>query len=388
MKNKMDKRLHVLHVLLSLEPGGLETGVVNVVNRLNPDHFRSSIGCIKHAGEFAARITAPEVKIYELGWRGGNDLILPFRLARLFREVRPDIIHSRNAESFFYGYLGAKLAGVKCIVHSEHGRTFNDRKIRFLMQKWFSEYTHAIFSVSTQLKADLVKHIHIPKEKIEVLHNGVDLNQFKSVQRQVVRDKLGFRDDQIIIGSVGRLVAVKNYALLLSAFHQLNLKNAVLMLVGEGGERKILEELAQSLAIADRVHFLGHRDDVAELLLAMDIFVLPSVSEGMSNTLLEAMAVGIAPVASDVGGNPEIIEHGASGFVFPSRDESALREYLMMLATDAALRGEIGSAARDKVKKEFTIDAMVARYESLYHRVWIEQNTENRREQNHRPTRQ
>ncbi len=387
MKNKMDKRLHVLHVLLSLEPGGLETGVVNVVNRLNPDHFRSSIGCIKHAGEFAARITASEVKIYELGWRGGNDLILPFRLARLFRKVHPDIIHSRNAESFFYAYLGAKLAGVKCIVHSEHGRTFNDRKIRFLMQKWFSEYTHAIFSVSTQLKADLVKHIHIPKERIEVLHNGVDLNQFKSVQRQVVRDKLGFRDDQIIIGSVGRLVAVKNYALLLSAFHQLNLKNAVVMLVGEGGERKILEELAQSLAIADRVHFLGHRDDVAELLLAMDIFVLPSVSEGMSNTLLEAMAVGIAPVASDVGGNPEIVEHGVSGFVFPSRDESALREYLMMLATDTALRGEIGSAARDKVKKEFTIDAMVARYESLYHRVWLEQNTENRREQNHRPTR-
>ena len=384
----MDKRLHVLHVLLSLQPGGLENGVVNIVNRLNPDQFRSSIGCIKHAGEFAARITSSEIKIYELGWRGGNDLILPFRLARLFREARPDIVHTRNAESFFYGYLGAKLAGVECIIHSEHGRTFNDRKIRFLMQKWFSEHTHAIFSVSTKLKDDLVKHIHIPKEKIEVLYNGVDLSQFKSVQRKVVRDKLGFRDDQIIIGSVGRLVAVKNYALLLNAFHQLNLKNAVVMLVGDGEERKILEKLARSLAIAGRVHFLGHRDDVAELLLAMDIFVLPSISEGMSNTLLEAMAVGVAPVASDIGGNPEIVDHGVSGFIFPSRDESALREYLMTLATDTTLRGEMGSAARNKVKSEFTIDAMVARYESLYHRVWLEQNSENRREQNHRPTRQ
>ena len=374
-------------MLLSLQPGGLENGVVNVVNRLNPDRFRSSIGCIKQAGEFAARVTTPEVKIYELGWRGGNDLILPFRLARLFREARPDIVHTRNAEAFFYGYLGAKLAGVKCIIHSEHGRTFNDRKIRFLVQKWFSENTQAIFSVSTKLKNDLVKHIHIPKEKIEVLHNGVDLSQFKSVQRKVVRDKLGFRDDQVIIGSVGRLVAVKNYALLLHAFHQLKMKNVAVMLVGEGGERKILEELALSLGIGDHVRFLGHRDDVAELLLAMDIFVLPSISEGMSNTLLEAMAVGIAPVASDVGGNPEIVDHGVSGFIFPSCDESALREYLRELATDTALRGEISSAARDKVKNEFTIDAMVSKYESLYRRVWMEQNTEEKLEQNHRPTR-
>ena len=171
-------RLRVLHVLLSLEPGGLENGVVNVINGLDPARFESSVCCLKHAGEFARRIADPAVRVHEMGWRGGNDLRMPLRLAKLFRASGADIVHTRNAESFFYGFAGAKLARVPALVHSEHGRTFTDRRARFAVQRLMTRYTDAVFAVSGQLKADLVRHVGIPESAIEVLHNGVDLGRF------------------------------------------------------------------------------------------------------------------------------------------------------------------------------------------------------------------
>jgi sugar transferase (PEP-CTERM/EpsH1 system associated) len=362
----VDSRIHIQHVLLSLQPGGLENGVVNVVNRLDSREFRSSVCCLKHAGEFRSRITGEETRVYEMGWRGGNDFALPLKLARLFRETRPDIVHTRNAESYFYGFLGAKLAGVPCIIHSEHGRTFNDRKIRFAVQRWFSKYTNSVFAVSERLRRDLVKYTAISAGKIDVLYNGVDLKHFKPVAREELRHRLEFRPSDIVVGSVGRLVAVKNYSLLLRAVKAMANNNVVVVLIGEGSERAALEAQALALGLNERVRFFGHRDDVAELLVAMDIFVLPSLSEGMSNTQLEAMAAGVAVVASDVGGNAEIVQHGVNGLIFPNGDEVQLCKHLNALAANACLRAELAKAGRDRVLSGFTIDAMIRRYEHLY----------------------
>jgi sugar transferase (PEP-CTERM/EpsH1 system associated) len=361
----MKKKIHIQHVLLSLQPGGLENGVVNVVNRLSSDRFRSSICCLKQAGEFLPRVN-PSILVHEMGWRGGNDPWLPFRLARLFRETRPDVVHTRNAESFYYGFLGAKLAGVKSIVHSEHGRTFNDRAIRFSVQRWFSAYTQALFAVSGQLKQDLVKHIGIPEQHIRVLHNGVDLEHFGSNDRAAVRHQLGLREIDLVIGSVGRLVPVKNYSLLLTAIAALDKKNLVAVLVGDGPARAGLEDMATSLGIDHQVRFLGHRNDVMSLLSAMDIFVLPSTYEGMSNTLLEAMASGVASVASDVGGNSEIISHGRDGYLFSNGDALALTGFLQELSCDAGLRRRLGEMGRVRIARKFSIEAMIACYENIY----------------------
>jgi sugar transferase (PEP-CTERM/EpsH1 system associated) len=361
----MDKKIHVQHLLLSLQPGGLENGVVNVVNRLSASRFQSSICCLKHAGEFAARINS-DVPIHEMGWRSGNDPWLPFRLARLFRKTRPDIVHTRNVESFYYGFLGAKLAGIKCVIHSEHGRTFDDRPIRFRVQRWFAEHTQALFAVSKQLSADLDKHVGIPQSRIQVLYNGVDLERFGSGDRATARRLLGLQQTDLVIGSVGRLVQVKNYPLLLKAVAALNQKDVIVVLVGDGPVRAALQALAKSLGLEQQVRFLGHRDDVTSLLAGMDIFVLPSFSEGMSNTLLEAMASGVACVASNVGGNPELISEGLDGYLFPSDDEAALTSHLQRLCLDADLRQQLGEAARARIVREFSIDAMIARYEELY----------------------
>lgn len=362
--------IRIQHVLLSLRPGGLENGVVNVINGLDDRRFHSSVCCLKETGEFASRIRAPGVAVHAMGLRGGNDLALPLRLAAHFRKTRPDIVHTRNAESFFYGFLGARLAGVPRLVHSEHGRTFSDRRARFVMQRWMSRFTTSIFAVSDQLKQDLARHVGIPLSRIEVLYNGVDVSHFSAnADRHAMRQELRVGANEFVVGSVGRLVAVKNYALLLRAVAAMAQKQIHIVLVGDGPERSNLQALAVELGIADRVHLLGHRDDVSSLLGVMDIFVLPSLSEGMSNTLLEAMARGVPPVVSDVGGNGEIVQDGLNGLVFPSGDGVMLTAYLTRLCADHAQRTRFGASALRRVTESFGIGAMIDRYERLYERV-------------------
>jgi len=361
----VQSRIHIQHVVLSLQPGGLENGVVNVINRLNPDRFRSSVCCLKQAGEFAARLK-DGVAVHQMDWRGGNDLRLAWRLARLFRRTGTDVVHTRNAEAFFYGFLGAKIAAVRILTHSEHGRTFDDRPFRFWVQRMFSRHTDGIFAVSEQLKRDLAERVGIPAGRLKVIYNGVDTSRFVPSNRSRVRAAWGIVADELVVGSVGRLVQVKNYPLLLRAMSSLAADRVTIVLVGAGPERATLETMARDLGIAERVRFLGHREDVAELLPAMDVFVLPSVSEGMSNTLLEAMAAGVAVVASNVGGNPEIVRDQLDGLLFESGDEAGLHDRLQKMLADPVLRARMGRAGRERMLREFSMEAMITRYEQFY----------------------
>ena len=376
----MTRPLHVCHILLSLKPGGLENGVVNVVNGLDPAAFRSSVCCLQQAGEFAARIRGA-TEIVTMGLRPGNDWRMPLRLARLLRALRVDIVHTRNAEPFFYGMVAARLAGVPVIIHSEHGRTFPEKPLRARVQRFLLSGANAAFSVSERLKEDLVRELGVNPARFEVIHNGVDIERFRSAPSTGERRPA---DAGVVIGSVGRLAPVKNYALLLQAMAQLPAVPAVrLLLVGEGPERPSLEALAAGFGLAGRVQFAGHRDDVPRALREMDIFVLPSTSEGMSNTLLEAMAAGVATVASDAGGNSEVIVPEVSGLLFPSADVVALAAQLGRLISDPALRGRLARAAASRVNVEFSIEAMIRRYEQLYHRVWSQRYGESIRSTAH-----
>jgi sugar transferase (PEP-CTERM/EpsH1 system associated) len=365
----MYTRLHIAHVVLSLQPGGLENGVVNIVNGLDGSGFRSTVICLKRRGEFAQRIVAPAATIHEMGLKAGNDWTLPWRLARLLRREGVDIVHTRNAESFFYGCAAAKLGGIAHLVHSEHGRRFDDRPLRFHLQRLLSRGTDAIFAVSQQLKQDLCRHIGLKQEDIDVVYNGVDLARFGRGGRGIARAKLGLPESAVVVGSVGRLVSVKNYALLLRALRDPALARVHAVLIGEGPERAALEDLVRGAGMGDRVKLLGHRDDVHALLGGLDIFVLPSLSEGMSNTLLEAMACAVPPVASHVGGNGEIIVDGVSGRLFPNGDETALRDVLVELCSEEQRRDSLGDAARHRVMSAFDLEVMVRNYEALYERV-------------------
>ena len=365
----MTRRIHIQHVVLSLRPGGLENGVVNVINRLDPNRFRSSVTCLQEAGAFAARIRSPEVEIHTLGLRRGNDVKLPLRLAGLFRRTSTDVVHTRNAEAFFYGFLGAKLARVPALIHSEHGRVLPDSPRRMTVQRWLLNFTDGAFSVSDQLRRDLVHHLRVPERRFEVIYNGVDVARIAGADRMRARRALGVNDHDIVIGSVGRLVSVKNYALLLRAFSHIA-EPAHLVLIGDGPERASLEALATAHGNAARTHLLGHREDVAELLVGLDIFVLPSLSEGMSNTMLEAMAAGVPTVASRVGGNSEIIQDQENGLLFESENERALTDLLVNLIAAPEHRAQLGRAGQERVMHEFSMRAMIQKYEALYERVF------------------
>ena len=365
----MSRRIHIQHVLLSLDPGGLENGVVNVINRLDEGRFLSSVTCLKHSGPFAARIKRSDVEVHAMGLTGGNDLALPLRLARLFRRTGTDIVHTRNAESFYYGFVAAKLAGVRALVHSEHGRILPDTPRRMHVQRWMLRFTNASFAVSEQLRRDMVQHVGVSPRRMEVIYNGVDVERFEQLKRSEARKLLGAADGEIMIGSVGRLVAVKNYELLVRAYGRLAATGTRLVFIGEGQERPKLEAAAAACGASARVVLLGHREDVAHLLPGLDIFVLPSLSEGMSNTLLEAMAAGVAVVASDVGGNGEIIVDKETGLLFASGDEAGLHDRLATLLADPGRRAQLAQAGKSRAIGTFSMGAMVRGYESLYERV-------------------
>lgn len=368
MTRPESKRIHVLHILLSLDPGGLENGVVNVINGLDPEIFFSSVCCLQHSGEFANRIRVA-ANIFQMDHTKGKNFFLPIRLARRIRRLRPDIVHTRNPESFFYGFLAAKLAGVKTIVHSEHGRSFPEKPLRRLVQRFFSVYTDHIFAVSKELRHAVIEHISIPPSKIDVIYNGVDRGRFESGDRAFIRQQFGIKEE-IIIGSVGRLAAIKNYGLLIEAIARLRDQHDVaLVFIGDGPESERLQALARDFDLSDRVYFLGHQNNVPELMAGLDIFVLPSINEGMSNTLIEAGAAGLCCVASAVGGNPEVVRDGLDGFLFPSGNVDALANHLAALCKDRALRERLAQSGRDHVQSMFGLDVMIGQYEQLYRRV-------------------
>ncbi|MEO8386752.1 MAG: glycosyltransferase [Betaproteobacteria bacterium] len=362
------KRIHVLHVLLNLDPGGLENGVVNVVNGLDKQEFHSSVCCLQHKGVFAQRIQGDTI-VFEMGHTKGNNFLLPLRLAARMRTLRPDIVHTRNPESFFYGFVAAKLAGVTAIVHSEHGRNFPDSNLRHRVQGIFSKHTDCIFALTGNLRDSLIKHVGIAPEKIDVIYNGVDLKKFQSYECSTIRQQIG-AGNRLVVGSVGRLVSIKNYKLLIEAMHLLrNRFDLMLVLIGDGPERANLEAQAKGQGLAKHIVFLGHQNDVHKLIGGMDIFVLPSINEGMSNTLIEALAARIPCVASSVGGNPEIIRQNRDGLLFESNDATGLANCIAMLCESPELRSRLAESGRERTISQFSLETMIDNYQRLYRRA-------------------
>ena len=223
--------------------------------------------------------------------------------------------------------------------------------------------------MSEVLRADLIKHIGIHPDKIGVLYNGVDLEKFRARDPTAIRHSLK-AGTRIVVGSVGRLVSVKNYALLIEAVYLLRDRFALLLVfVGDGPQRKALEALAFQRCLTASVVFLGHRDDVHALIGGMDIFVLPSLNEGMSNTLIEALATGVPCIASRVGGNPEVIGDQQAGLLFESDNASDLADKIASLCANQGLRYELGQRGQVRAQDAFSLSAMIKNYEGMYKRV-------------------
>ena len=361
--------LRIMQVVLSLAPGGLERVVVNLVNHASAD-FEFTVCCLEEAGEFGPLITRPATPIVALGKRPGLDWRLPWRIARLVRREKIQLLHTHNAGAHLYGALGARLAGVP-LLHTEHtGKTFEAAQSRRANRfaAYFTDYTVA---VSTDNAKFICAEEGVNPARLMVLPNGIPLPPVTRPDLAEIRRQLGLPDGCRVIGTVGRLVPVKNYSLLIESFAQLARQqpDLHLLFIGDGPVRAELEAQAHKLNLAPSVHFLGMRSDIAELLRLLDVFVLSSLSEGLSIALLEAMAVGCPIVATAVGGNRELIQDGTTGLLVLSGDGESLANAIARLLQNPPLAHQLGAAARELARSRYSVEAMCGQYEVLFRRL-------------------
>ncbi|MGB5832816.1 MAG: glycosyltransferase [Thiohalocapsa sp.] len=366
-----DLPLRILQVVHGLPRGGLENGVVNLLNGLPEADFEQSLCCLDERGEMADRVIR-EIPIDVLG-RGRHDLGLPRRLARVIRQRRPHLIHCRNWNTWPDTVLAHRLSGgAGTLVWSFHGfadgHWFPAR--RKVASRLLSLATDRLFAVCRDAAVRFAGLCAIPQARFDVLYNGVDCTRFAPVaDRTALRERLGFAKDELVILTVASLVPVKGHARLLEAAAKViaasNRKLRFLWL-GEGNQRKALERRIAELGLGERVQLPGGSDIVPRYLAAADLFMLPSVLEGMSNAVLEAMASGLPVVANDVGGNPELIEHGRSGLLCAQGDRDAMTDAIARLVANGDERTAMGRAAHRRATQILSLDAMLARYADYY----------------------
>lgn len=367
------KRIKVTHLVFSLSAGGLENGVVNLCNRLDPEIFDTSICVLEGGGELEDRLDRERVKLYEVRRHFGNDPSVPLRIAGQLWRRGADILHTHNWVTLVEGSAATTLARVPVLIHGEHGYPMEERARNVKVQRFlWSKAVTQLLSVSGELAEAMSKLTGLSRDLIEVLPNGVDTTKFQPqpADRANLRAQFGLPAEGIMIGMVARLVPVKNHAGAIDALARLRQQgiDAHLVLAGRGELETPLREQARAENVEDVVHFLGFRDDIDQVYNALDIFLLNSHREGMSNTIVEAMACGVPVVASDVGANAESIVEGETGFLVPPDAPEELAAALGKLV-DAELRARFATAARRRIEENFSIASMVQRYSDLYVRL-------------------
>lgn len=362
--------MRIVHVLYSFDTGGLEKGIATVVR--HGSHDNEHVILCMHRSGLSARLLPEGTRIVELHKPPGNSVLFLGKLARSIRRLRPDIVHTRNW-SGMDGVIAARLAGAPAIVHGEHGWGMEDPdgsdprrvRVRRFLSRWVREYTCVSKTMINWLRDD----IRVSKP-IHQVYNGVDVERFRPRDdRATIRASLGIDAAAPVIGIVGRLDPIKNHLGLVEAFREIRTAHpdAVLAIVGNGPERRRIETAVADLGSA--VRMLGDRDDVPDVLAAFDVFVLPSFNEGISNTILEAMASGLPVIACRVGGNPELIRDGHDGtLVDPDRPDRIAQAALAYLDDENLARVHAANARRE-VCARFSIEAMVEGYEAVWSRV-------------------
>jgi sugar transferase (PEP-CTERM/EpsH1 system associated) len=359
--------IQVMHVVFGLHPGGMEYGLAKLVNGLAGGPIRSSICSTCPADPVMAQSLRPEVRLFELVRRKGNDPLLVWRLYRLFRRERPDIVHTHAWGTLLEGLVAARLARVPLLLHGEHG-TLQVKPYQAWMQRWAWRRVDGLLSVSLRLAERMSAVVGVPLETVTVLRNGVDVARFSPEKRTDARRALGVDDEALVVGHAGRLVAVKDQAALVEAAAQLKgegLRFRVLI-AGDGPLRGSLEEQIAALGVGDCVTLLGHVHEVEQLLAALDVYVLCSRSEGMPNTVLEAMACGVPVVSTRVGGADELVVDAVTGLLVPPARPDLLASALGRLLRDSGLRAVMGAAGRLRACREFSVEAMIRGYRDTY----------------------
>lgn len=359
----------VLQVVISLDTGGTERLVVEICTKLQR-RFIMAVCCLDSVGVLARELTDRGIEVAAFNRGAGFRPSLGYRIAKLAERHGAGIIHCHQYSPFVYGRIATLYRPRLKLVFTEHGRLSDAPPSlkRRLVNPLLGRLPGSLHSVSGALRDSMIAE-GFPNRRIGVIHNGVDPGpRPTSVDRRAARRALQIADGTFVVGTVARLDPVKNLEALVDAFAALQpvVGRSLLVVVGDGAERRRLEAVACRAGVRAAVSFLGDRRDVRRLLPAFDVYANSSISEGVSLTILEAMAACLPVVATAVGGTPEVVLDGVSGVLVPARQPAKLADALVAMSASPEHRHALGAAARLSVEARFAIDAMVERYAGVY----------------------
>ena len=363
IQNGANPKSKIVQLVSSLHVGGMEHFVVRMAAAQRALGHDVTIMAIQAGGALRKEAEALGLPVVEIGGVGKGLRVL--RGMKEFLRLRPDIIHVHNTASLHYALIGKRVSGAK-IVMTAHGRGKGGGRSHGATS-WAK--TDAVIAVSRAVARDMAAEV--PANRLSVILNGVEPTAAKR-SRADVRAELGIDNSETVGIIVARIDAMKGHDDLIQAWAQLHAtgKKAVLLIAGDGEARMAREKLTRDCGLdAQQVQFLGFRSDAPDLLAACDFFLLPSLTEGLPLSILEAMAQGLPIVATDVGGIPELVADGVHGLLVPPKNPDLLASAIEKVVNDAALRGRFGTAGKRRVTEEFSFDTMICQYEAVYGRV-------------------
>jgi glycosyltransferase involved in cell wall biosynthesis len=365
------KPVTICQLLHTLKTGGAEVLAARLARQLR-DRFRFLFVCLDACGELGEALRQEGFPVSVIERKAGLDWRCPLRLARLFREERVDVIHAHQYTPFFYGITARLLYRRAGVLFTEHGRHYPDhpRRKRMIANRLLLGRRDRVIGVGEAVRKALIDNEGIPPYRAEVIYNGVDLSVFSegSFDRKATRKELGLNETDLVILQVARLDYLKDHATAVRTLARVLpvIPQARLVLVGEGPEEAGIRKVVEELGVREQVKFLGLRQDVARILAAGDVFLLTSISEGIPLTVIEAMGAALPVVATRVGGLPEVVEEGLTGFLASRSDDAALSDHLVRLLSDSELRKHLGEQGRTRAQARFTESRMHEEYVRVY----------------------
>lgn len=371
----------VVHVVHRFSVGGLENGVVNLINNLSSDRWRHAVLALTGVdSEFLQRVTRDDTVSIELRKKPGHLVGYLPALHRMLRKLRPAIVHTRNLAAL-EAQVAAWSSAVPVRIHGEHGWDVSDlqgtRRRYRLIRAAYRPFVHHYIALSRHLQEYLTGAVGIPDERVEQIYNGVDMARFQpSHERREPIEGCPFTSaDLWLVGSVGRMQAVKDQASLAHAFvracraDQEAARRMRLVIAGDGPLKEIVESILEEGGVRALAWLPGERADIPAVLRTLDLFALPSLAEGISNTILEAMSTALPVVATRVGGNAELIEDGLTGALVPPANPDALATAMLRYFKDPRTARRHGKAGRSRVERQFSLAHMVSAYDRLYSKL-------------------
>ncbi|NBR86016.1 MAG: glycosyltransferase [Verrucomicrobia bacterium] len=368
----MSRRLKILHVVFSLEPGGMENGVVNVARGLPPDEFEVHVCCLERGGAFVERLPQPG-NVVVLNKPPGFSVRAALGVARHAQHIGAHVLHPHNLGPLTYAALASGWGWWKPVLQGEHGVFQGDQgsPARLLQRQRLYQACRKVHTVSESLRRYLIEH-GFPAAKITAILNGVDTERFQPVDKAAVRTPLGLPPHGQFIGIVGRFDPNKKHLLLIDAFNRVasQLPGARLVIVGDkGAEKDKIHAAVQASPVRDRIHLAGFQANPTPWYQALDLLAAPSIFEGLSNAVLEAMACGVPCLAHTACGNAEVITSGSDGFLATLDSVELLAAELHRVLSNQTELAAVGQRARARVMQDFSMSAMVRNYARIYREV-------------------